>query len=165
MENSFCWFSSSIDRAFSFTLDLEGQYTLDSLEVAVYRSSSVADAAASFTIRPDVAGLPDETVLDTFNVFNISSTQQVMTSGASEQAVLSSGSTYWIVGRALQENVRWNLSDYAMGPYAYRVDDGDWTYIDNADVSAFAIHGTVVPEPTTLLLFGLGGLMLRKKRA
>ena len=103
-------------------------------------------------------------VIDTFNVSNISTTPQVLTSEAIEQAVLSSGSTYWIVGGTTQGQVNWNLADGVFDPYAYRVGDGDWIYDDYGNVSAFAIHGTAIPEPGTILLLGLGGLMLRRRR-
>ena len=124
-EGSYGWVRTSQERGFSFTLDLEGQYTLDSLEVAVfdYEYDSIPNAAASFTIRPDVAGLPGVTILDTFNISTASTTPQILTSEASEQAVLSSGLTYWIVGKGTLGQVNWNLADGALGSRVIRNDN------------------------------------------
>lgn len=166
LEDSFWGITTSIDRAFAFTLDVEGQYNLDSLEVAAYHCEGMAGSTATFSIRPEVDGLPGDIIIDTFTVSNISTTPQILTVEASEQAELSSGSTYWIVGETSQGQVNWNLADDVFGAYAYRVEDGDWIFDDYGNVSAFAIHGIEVPEPGTVLLLGLGGcgLVFSRKR-
>lgn len=163
-EGAYGWVTPSEERGFSFSLGLEGQYSLDMLEVAVFRhDNSYAGSEASFTIRPDVAGLPGETVLDTFIISNVSLTKQILTSEANEGAVLSSGLTYWIVGRGTDGQVNWNLGDNAFGLRAMRSNNGDWT-LSHTNLGAFAIHGTAVPEPCSVLLFGLGGALIRRRK-
>lgn len=56
----------------------------------------------------------------------------------------------------------WDVSikGLAMGDYSLHIDYDEYYYEGSDDVLLI----TVVPEPATLLLLGLGGLMLRRKR-
>ena len=47
----------------------------------------------------------------------------------------------------------------------YKINPSDGTYIVIDDVTAVVDGLAYVPEPTTLLLFGLGAVMVRKKRS
>ncbi|MCD6395679.1 MAG: PEP-CTERM sorting domain-containing protein, partial [Planctomycetes bacterium] len=57
-------------------------------------------------------------------------------------------------------------SPASMTAYANGLDIAqDWIYSRDADAPIYTEHFWIqVPEPTTLLLLGLGGLMLRRKR-
>jgi hypothetical protein len=41
--------------------------------------------------------------------------------------------------------------------------DGSWSQLPSSVALRFVVEGTVVPEPAMLLLFGLGGLFIRRK--
>ena len=72
--------------------------------------------------------------------------------------------TYWLVGRTLQQQFNWHLADNVVGTVAYCEDQGDWVVLQNASVSAFAILGSSVPEPATLSLLALGVTLAWRKR-
>jgi len=80
-----------------------------------------------------------------------------------EEPTLNSDNSYWLVAVASLGYVHWNPGDMAFGTAAYREDRGDWVVLSNSNVSAFAIHGSPIPEAATLFLLGLGGPMLRRK--
>lgn len=151
MQDSFWGINSSIDRAFPFNTQPSGPYLVDELEVAVYHSAGLAGSAADFWIHSDDAGVPGDQIAS-FDVLGITMTQTVLTSTLSEPVLLESDQRYWIIGSTGSGQVNWSLSDFALGEAAFRVDDGDWEFLPNANVSAFALLGTPVPEPTTLAL-------------
>ena len=52
-----------------------------------------------------------------------------------------------------------------MGTTAYRSDEGEWVVQAYWNVGAFAILGSPIPEPCTLLLLGIGAaIAIRKHR-
>jgi hypothetical protein len=99
-----------------------------------------------------------------FSFNDIGTTQQVLEAAAPEDVMLDSGVTYWIVGGTSQGQVNWNLGDNVFGTAAYRVNGDDWVVLAHTNVSAFALLGTPVPEPSCLLLMGALSLPLTRRR-
>lgn len=163
MENSFSWMSTSVERAFTFTVVSGGPYYVEELEVAVFNSEAWAGSSAYFTINLDNVGKPGQSIAS-FELDSMTTTRQIQVAEVTQSAILDSGSLYWLVGGASNGQVYWNLDQVSLGPAAYRADKGEWTVIPYTNVSAFAILGFQVPEPATVLLLGLGVVMLRRKR-
>ena len=151
--DSFWGVTSSIEMAFPFTLVVDQSCWLEALDVAAYRYEGLGGMTADFSITRDDGGLPGEE-LAVFHVQGITLTPQVLSATLQQDVALDPGVQYWIVGSTDVGQVNWNLGDYVFGPRATCVNDGDWTYSANGNVSAFTIRGTQVPEPSVGLLLG-----------
>jgi len=165
-ENSFWGMTSSIERAFPFTTPSGGPYIIEELEVAAYHYEGMTGATAYFSINADNAGEPGD-VQALVELTGITTSQQVLSVDFTDELILGGDTSYWLVGGTNQGQVNWNFGDMAFGTAAYRVDEGEWTILSGANVSAFAILGNPVPEPSTILLLGLGVPFLsglRRKR-
>ena len=75
--------------------------------------------------------------------------------------ILAAGTNYWVVGfpGASDTYAAWNWNDQAVtGPGEFSTDGGStWSVpTPNVSMGAFEIFGTAVPEPASLVLFGIG---------
>ncbi len=152
-ENSFYPLSTSIDRAFPFTVLSGGPYSVEQLQIVAFHYPGLASSSATFSIHMDFQGLPGETLAD-FQVHEISTVPEVHASAPTESLTLTSSTMYWIVGQTAQGQVNWNLGDSVFGDTAFKRPNTAWTLQENRNVSAYVILGTPIPEPTCLILIG-----------
>jgi hypothetical protein len=157
--DSFWGLTPTIEQAFPFEVISGGPYLAEALDVAVYHYEGLAGDTAEFSIHLDEAGLPG-TEIATFPLSGISTTQQVLTATPLEVPVLHPGTAYWLVGSTSYGQVNWNLADFVFGTTAYRVAGDDWVVLEDTNVSAFAILGSPVPEPSSAILLGAGLVLL-----
>ncbi len=125
----------------------------------------------TISIDSDSSNLPG-TALDTVSGVAVSSNSD-LTVLASGVLTLVSGTTYWLVAIPAQssDNAVWYASSAAAGYPAYQSSSGGpWnTYAASGPLPAFEIDGTptgngTTPEPATLALLALGGLILLARR-
>ena len=162
-ENSYWGMTSGLERAFLFTTISDGPFYAEELQVAAFYPNFQSGSHARFSIKLDDNGLPGVAIW-TFETKSITTIPQVLGIEITDEIILNSNTTYWLTGQSLQQNFHWNLGDNTFGTTAYRISQGEWIILPNRNVSAYAILGSPTPEPSTLLLFGLGALFLRKKR-
>jgi len=169
-EDSFWGLTSNIERAYRFELESSIPHYAKELQIAAYHYENMPGSSANFSINLDDDGEPGQAIGE-FNITGITTTQQILSAKVNEETVLHSGAAYWLLGGTSHGQVNWNLGDMAFtqeaGNYAYRViSEGDWIVSESSrsNISAYAILGTQVPEPATVALLGLGGLVVLRKR-
>jgi hypothetical protein len=153
--------SESSDTVGDFTAMLAVPFTsfspfaLDSLTVAM--SHVNGGDAVRLTVRPDAAGVPADSVLDAIDMGGFMTGQgTVQTAQSTLRPLLDGGVTYWAVVEpmALGNVFRWNLAATPSYGRAYRW--GSVWYADLETANALRVEGTVVPEPSTFALLGMG---------
>ncbi len=92
-ENSFWGMTSSIERAFPFTVPSDGPYIVEELEVAAYHYEGMAGSTAYFSINIDNNGEPGD-VLAIVELSDITTSQQVLCTAFTEELTLNSDTAY-----------------------------------------------------------------------
>jgi hypothetical protein len=151
LPNSFWAITSSIDRAFPFSVIGGGPYRIDQLQIAAHHYPNLAGNTAEFSIHRDESGRPGA-VVGMFQFNNINTTERIVSASPTAELVLNSATPYWLVGSTTRGQVNWNLGFNVFDRVAYRVGSEDWTFIERGNVSAFALLGSAVPEPGSLAI-------------
>jgi hypothetical protein len=126
-----------------------------------------------FDIRTSFAGLPGNTIIDSF-IFSDVSTTDIVTAPSALNPLLQSGTQYWFVMEAAADSTVffgvWHAtSPSQLGSVAFEVGNGGWFSNFGSGVLAAritAIPVTPTPEPPLGLLTALSamGLVLRRFR-
>jgi hypothetical protein len=149
--NSFWGITSSIDRAFAFSVIGGGPYRVEELQIAAFHYDFLPGNTGDFSIHLDESGRPGAEI-GTFRFNSIGTTAQILSSSPTSEVVLNSSTPYWILGSTTRGQVNWNLGDNVFGRIAYRSGSAEWTVENGRNVSAFAILGAAVPEPGSIVL-------------
>jgi hypothetical protein len=153
----------SWQEAYPFQVVPGDAWLPERLDVPLYHYEGMAGSSAMFSIWSDVSGHPGSP-LATFSVSDITTEQRVYCLAPSYVACpLQGDTTYWLVGwNAGAGQVNWNM-DESIGDFnrAYRVNGGDWVAQSHlCNMSAFAVEGSSVPEPSGIILLGMGAIGL-----
>ena len=153
----------SWQEAYPFQIIPGNAWLPESLEIPLYHYEGMAGDSAMFSIWSDDSGKPGSQIA-TFPASNITTEQRIYSLTPSFVACpLQGDTTYWIVGSNTGVGqVNWNM-DNNTGDFnrAYCVDGGDWVGQSHlGNISAFAIEGSAVPEPSSIALLGIGAISL-----
>ncbi len=115
-------------------------------------SGNVSDA--TFVLRTDLSGAAG-TIIDTFTFSGITGAIQLLTASSMNNAALTSGTTYWLEALAptpavTTQSVNWYYSATPTVAGNVEVENPVPTVLAGQTISAFAVLGADVPEPSTL---------------
>jgi PEP-CTERM motif len=160
--NSGCGTACFQNVASSFTPT--GTFTLTQIDVAASGLSGTNQIGVE--LLSDASGAPGS-VLESWTLTNVPSYGSSFTPealAAVSPITLSAGTTYWVELVSLSSNPTvWNYSPSIMGSTDVlgNATGPNWVADSNQFVPAYDVLGTAaVPEPSTLLLFGVGLLSL-----
>lgn len=169
-QNSSWSITPRVDRAFPFTVISDGSFFAEKLQIPARYDQFIPGTRAKFTVHEDAQGEPGNEIGD-FHMEGISADVRLHTAAATTLFTLEGETKYWIIGQIASGQVHWHLgfnSDdtVTLGQVAYRVDDGEWVFDDDRNISAFAILGQPVPEPssTALVSFSSLGMLYFRRR-
>ncbi len=97
LPNAFWGITSSIDRAFPFSVIGDGPYRVDQLQIAAHHYPNLAGNVAELTVHRDDSGRPGA-VVGSFQFNSIGTAPQVLSSTPTSEVVLNSSTPYWLVG-------------------------------------------------------------------
>jgi hypothetical protein len=153
-DTSFYPLGPTIDRAFPFTVIAGGPYRVDQLQTPAFHYPNLAGNVVDFSIHRDDGGRPGALV-GAFR-FNVSTTVQMLSGAPLGEIVLESATPYWLLGSSPRGQVNWNLANSVFGRTVYRLRSDPWIVQEGTNVAAFAILGSPVPEPGSIVLIIAG---------
>lgn len=136
---------------------------IGSIGVGVLSGKSTYDTMQmDLWVAADNGGLPGQ-ILEATSCTMSGYTRCVQTAAFSGSTYLEAGTKYWIVMSASENNwFQWYASDPEVsGRIGYKT-TGDWNAFDYYAGSSLRVNS--IPEPATILLLSIAGLLIRRKR-
>ena len=157
LSGNFFWgVTQEIDQTFSFTTISGDTFNVNELQIPLWHYPGLAGNTATFSVHEDLLGEPGA-VVGEFLVTGISTVEQLHSVSPLISFTLEGNEKYWIAGDSPFGQVNWNLGgdfgDEVFGEVGFRSGGGAWTIQQGRNVSAFAISGTSVPEPSSGAIF------------
>jgi hypothetical protein len=155
-QTSFAGLLPGLEVASSFQV-IAGQspFAISELQIVAFHYPTTAGTSAKFTLYEDTASGPGA-VVATFLADNITTTEQSLALVPVQPAVVLPETRYWLAGLTLSEQVNWVHGNNAFSQTASR-SRGAWMVPpgSNGNAVAFALFGTALPEPGSIMLTGL----------
>lgn len=154
-----------VDQASSFTVGASDvAVTSVTLGIGVSSSPSVGTGPLDILIAADTGSGPGA-VLRTLHVVATLTGQQTITGTDDGSLVLSANTMYWVIadGKTTFDGA-WDFNAIGdVGFTAGRSNGGAWNLRTDDTRYALRVEGRVVPEPASMLLLGLAGLLIRRR--
>ncbi|MGD8452107.1 MAG: PEP-CTERM sorting domain-containing protein [Phycisphaerae bacterium] len=154
------------------TLGAGVDYYLNSITAPIlHRNSSVVNEV-TMSVYDTIDGVPGN-LLETSTVVDLppwhpTELTDPTTFTFSGSTVLEEGRTYWFIGSCptgAGVDMVWSYNDSGYdGKYAERTSFSSNWYVTETTELAFRVVATPLPEPSSLMLLGLGGFALLRRR-
>jgi hypothetical protein len=141
-------------------------YQFGQLEIAGGCIASIGPNEFDLSIRADNAGLPG-TIMESFTVSLPVSFTDKLSVNSTTHPLLEDGSSYWVVlGSSTNAYGWWSQNGDIHSIIATSGDGGSsFTANEGENVNMYRVYGTVVPEPSELMLVFTGLCALAGTRA
>ena len=148
----------NVDQASSFTVGPDS-YFLTSVTLGVFVDTppNTGTGPLDILVAADAGGSPGATFRTL--PLNVNTTgKQTVTAPDDGTLTLNANTTYWIIADAKGSfDGSWNFNSIGdTGSTAGRSDNGPWNLRPNDDRLVMRVEGTIVPEPGSIGLVGIG---------
>lgn len=153
--------NNPFEQARSFVIPSETDYLLDQITVAAgfFIGDLGGPNAMTFSLMQDNAGQPGF-LMESLMFTELPSAWEgggVITAISTERSLLHAGQTYWFAASSPDSSTGWFLApEGTVTGKSWRHVQGVWTASPSSTSPALRVSATPVPEPTPVILLGLG---------
>jgi hypothetical protein len=148
------WTASSVIAGSVVSVEMQFVSGMTGTVASIVAPLSGNVSGETFVLRTDLSGSAG-TIIDTFTFSGITGAIQLLSAASTNNAALTSGTTYWLEALAptpgvTTQSVNWYYSATPTVTGNVEVENPVPTVLPAQTISAFAVLGADVPEPSTL---------------